>query len=75
MKKQLTAETTSSNLTNEDYRQLLRDIDETADNLSDWEADFLESLFAWKGNFTPKQRQVVYKIAKQVCPHKIPRSS
>lgn len=51
-----------------DHRQKVAESQEVANQvLTQWECDFLDSMDAWKGAFTEKQKEVIDKIYKKVC--------
>lgn len=49
----------------DDAREMLQDLLDLEEGLSDWEVNFIDSLDNWKGKFTPKQIEILEKIWKE----------
>ena len=47
------------------YRSALEALDRLEEELSDWEAGFLETCLKWRGTYTAKQQAVIVKLCER----------
>lgn len=49
---------------NDDYKDIIKDIDEGRTQVSKWEADFLDTVLT-QDSFSPKQKDVIRNLEKK----------
>lgn len=53
-----------------DLRDFLHSLDNSKISITDWEAEFLDSMFGWDRDFSPKQcmaiERMIEKYAEQI---------
>lgn len=57
-----------SDWTDADYRTILQEIDDMGAEVSEWEADFIESILSHDRPLTPKQKDVIDRIRGKYLP-------
>lgn len=55
-------------LTSDDYRAILRDIDAGPFDVTDWEANFIDSVLSHDKPITPKQAKVIDAMRDKYVP-------
>ena len=48
-------------------REHLKDLLDLESGLTPWEVEFIDSLDGWRGPFTTKQSELIYKIYEKRC--------
>jgi hypothetical protein len=52
--------------TNQDYRELVKELCDLTEGLTAWECDFVSDMIEWTGQYTQKQKQTIEKIYDKV---------
>lgn len=48
-------------------REMVSELCEVEEGLSNWEVDFVDSVSEWSGDYTEKQSATIVKLYERVC--------
>ncbi len=53
------------------FREMLEELEDCSDRLSDWESDFVDSLQNWDRDFTERQQEVLENMYDKHCSEQV----